>query len=268
MKIILLVDDDPDILASTASLLKKRGFDVIEAQDAETALEILRGQRPDLIVTDVLLPKMNGYEFVKEVKSGVFTADIPVLVMTGRGQMKESFEAAGVNAFIQKPFSPDALMEKIIEITGTDEIAKNSQTRFFRKILILGRRGQLELLNDIENLLTHSGCTVTRVYSVSDGIAKTIEEEPDAFVVDVQLDGKHASEFVMIVRRLPGCEHKPIVGFCYYDINNLGDAEYRKQVTGIDHDSEQFLKNGADTYIGRYSGEALIAALKETSGAS
>jgi DNA-binding response OmpR family regulator len=260
---ILLVDDDPDILKSTASLLSKRGFKVIEAADAETALSMLRVNRPGLILTDVLLPSMNGYEFVKQVKAGVFTSDIPILVMTGRGQMRESFEVAGVNGFIQKPFSVEELLAKIHEITDISDIARNEDDGVFKKIFILGRASEQDVLNDIDRVVVQSGCEVLRSHSVSDAVAKTVEFNPDAFIVDIQLEGKPSSEFVNIVRRLPLCEKKPIIGFCYYKVADLGNDDCRKQVARVQEDADKFLRSGADLYIGRYSAEGLITALKE-----
>lgn len=118
---VLVVDDDVDILAATSSMLGKRGVGSITAMSAEEALDILKKHSPDMILTDVLLPQMNGYEFLKMIRTYPPTAGIPVIVMTGRAQMKDAFEIAGVAAFIAKPFSPEQLMETIFGVFKTGE---------------------------------------------------------------------------------------------------------------------------------------------------
>jgi len=118
---VLVIDDDEDILASISSMLGKRGARVITAMSAEEALDILKEQSPDVILTDVLLPQMNGYDFLKMIRSYPPTANIPVVVMTGRSQMKDVFEIAGVAAFIAKPFSPEILMETMAEALRTKD---------------------------------------------------------------------------------------------------------------------------------------------------
>jgi len=105
---VLVVDDDADILAATSSMLGKRGLGSITAMSAEEALDILKKYSPDIILTDVLLPQM--------IRTYPPTAGIPVIVMTGRAQMKDAFEIAGVAAFIAKPFSPEQLMETIFGV--------------------------------------------------------------------------------------------------------------------------------------------------------
>jgi DNA-binding response OmpR family regulator len=222
-------------------------------------------QHPDLILTDVLLPKMNGYEFVKELKNCSFTANIPILVMTGRGQMKEVFDAAGVAGFISKPFHPKELISKIHEILSIQEITSLSQENVEKKkhIVIVGRKEFEDILNDVLNIVQHLNCDGKIVFSVSEGVAAAVEFSSDAFLVDVQLDGKHSAEFVNIIRHLPGFEEKPIVGFCYYLIALLSDPLLRKKISFIDEDVERFLQNGANIFLGRYSREVMIAGVKD-----
>ncbi len=260
---ILLIDDDLDILATTASMLKKRGFDVLPSSDAESALNILRSDHPDLIITDVLLPHMNGFEFVKQLRAGVFTADIPVLVITGRAQMKESFDVIGVDGFIHKPFTPDDMIQKIDEILNIKKIRDDKGAQRYRRVCVVGRACFSDVIQDIQSVLSRFGCEVVCTYSVSDAVAKTIECDPDAFVVDVQLEGKHSSEFVDIIRHLPRCEHRPMVGFCYYRLSDLSDDACRKQVSMIEDDARRFMTSGANVYIGRYGSDRLVSAFKD-----
>src|SRR3989338_3329188 len=99
-KYILIVDDDPDILASTGSVLRKRDYEVMTASDGQKALAMARERHPDFILTDVLMPQMDGYLFYKELKNDDMLANIPVLIITGRGKMEDTFKVVGVDGFI------------------------------------------------------------------------------------------------------------------------------------------------------------------------
>jgi len=260
---VLLIDDDPDILTSTSSLLRKKNYEVFEAESGEDALEILKDRRPDFVVTDVLLPQMNGYELVKQIRENPRMSDIPVLVITGRGQMKETFDLLDVDGFISKPFLPETLFHKIEEIRSIREAAQSELGQCRRKILVLGREDASDVLKEMDTALRRLGHQVMCEISTGDAVAKAVEFRPDIFVVDVQLDGKHSAEFVNIIRHLPQYEEVPIAGFCYYRLTSLGEDEARKQVMKIQEDADKFLAAGGTSYMGRYSPEILLAALKD-----
>ena len=115
-RVILVVDDDLIIIEGTRNILERRGFRVLTAQNGQAALHILKAQKPDLILTDVLMPVMDGFSFYKELKKNPATADIPVLVMTARGPMEDTFKVAGADGFMTKPFSPVNLTVEIDQI--------------------------------------------------------------------------------------------------------------------------------------------------------
>lgn len=261
---LLIIDDDPDILVPMSSFLSKRDFSVIEAKSSEEAFGILETQQPDLIITDVLLPQANGYEFLKQVKADAMTRDIPVLVMTGRGKMRDVFETLGVSGFIAKPFVPEELFQMVKEILSIQEAVVNSNLDGGEKrVLIVGRQEFEDVLKDIRDIVEHLKCQGLYVFSVPDAVAKTVEFVPDAFIIDVQLNGKDSAELVNIIRHLPNYEDKPIIGFCYYDIENLGDSRLRQKIHQIQHDAEKFLENGALLYVERYAREEMIKVIKE-----
>ena len=110
---ILVIDDDPDIIAMTQSRLRLRGFDVDTAVNGVDGLGLAERQRPDLVITDILMPEMDGFTFYKEFKKDLENAQIPVLILTARGQMEDTFRAMGVDEFITKPFTMDELLIRI-----------------------------------------------------------------------------------------------------------------------------------------------------------
>ncbi len=114
---ILIIVDEPDIVETIRYNLEKTGFDVVSSNDAETALDILNQRIPDLILMDLILPGMNGFDFCKEVKREPRTRAIPICILSARRHEVDrvlAFEL-GVDDYIVKPFS---LRELILRIRG------------------------------------------------------------------------------------------------------------------------------------------------------
>ncbi len=103
---ILLVDDDPSIVGMLSARLSKRGFSVITAGDGEEALEKMREQRPDLVVLDVMMPKMSGWEVARSMRHDPALETIKIVMLTAIGEGLSSMTAPlyDVDAKIDKPF--------------------------------------------------------------------------------------------------------------------------------------------------------------------
>ncbi|MBI2095332.1 MAG: response regulator [Candidatus Omnitrophica bacterium] len=115
---ILLVDDEPNIIKVVGRRLEAEGFEVIPAMDGESAFEKARSGKPDLVILDLMLPGLNGYEVCRLLKAGAGTWNIPVIMLTARVQ--ESDEArgfeCGTDAYIGKPFRARELLDKIRQL--------------------------------------------------------------------------------------------------------------------------------------------------------
>lgn len=93
-KTILLVDDDPLIIRMYQNKLKNEGYEVRTAFNGEEALTDIRKQRPDIILLDVMMPKLNGVETLKELKKDPRTSEIPIIILTNLGDQQEDVENA------------------------------------------------------------------------------------------------------------------------------------------------------------------------------
>ena len=111
---VLIVDDNADIRAYLRSILQGK-YRLLEAEDGRRGLELAREQVPDLIVSDVMMPVMNGLEFCQEVKKDDISCHIPVILLTARALEKHQIEGyeSGADAYITKPFSPELLLARI-----------------------------------------------------------------------------------------------------------------------------------------------------------
>jgi two-component system, OmpR family, alkaline phosphatase synthesis response regulator PhoP len=117
---ILVVDDEIYIVHILDFSLGMEGYEVITALDGEQALEKARADKPDLIVLDIMMPKLDGYETCKILKAEPETKDIPVILLSAKGRnvdQKIGFEV-GADDYITKPFSPRKLVERINAILG------------------------------------------------------------------------------------------------------------------------------------------------------
>jgi DNA-binding response OmpR family regulator len=114
-KKILVVDDEPDVISLLTLVLKSQGYDVISAGDGKEALEKARGESPDLILLDVMLPRMDGYKVARMLKFDEKYRHIPIIMLTARIQDrdKQTGLEMGVNDYLTKPFDTNVLLEKV-----------------------------------------------------------------------------------------------------------------------------------------------------------
>jgi CheY-like chemotaxis protein len=114
---ILLADDDPDVLLVTRTRLEVNGFEVVTAADGEEALARFRETRPDVVLLDLSMPRLDGYEVCKRLKSDPATASVPVIIFSASSSHATALEQAcrqtGADDHVRKPFRSDELVRKI-----------------------------------------------------------------------------------------------------------------------------------------------------------
>jgi len=115
---ILVIDDEPDLLSLARARLELAGYDVVTASDGEEGLEKARTSTPDLILLDLMLPKMNGFEVCEALKIDEKYKHIPIIILTVKFQPVDIrfAKALGADAYITKPFEGKELIEKIKEL--------------------------------------------------------------------------------------------------------------------------------------------------------
>jgi len=114
-KKILIVDDEPDIVETLKFLVESEGFDCITAMDGEDALKKAKEFNPDVMILDVMLPKINGYKVCRLLKFDCKYKHIPILMVTARSQEEDRLigEETGADEYITKPFDINMVIEKI-----------------------------------------------------------------------------------------------------------------------------------------------------------
>ncbi|MBU1700497.1 MAG: response regulator [Candidatus Eisenbacteria bacterium] len=114
-KTILVVEDEPALRRFLELLLRKNGYDVAVASDGVEALARADEKKPDLVLLDLMMPKMDGFEVCQRLKSQSTTAKIPVFILTARttAEARERCSAVGADEFIMKPYNPQDLMDRV-----------------------------------------------------------------------------------------------------------------------------------------------------------
>ena len=122
MTTVLLVEDEPDLLLALSVRLRAAGYACQTAGSGDEALERLRSFRPDIIVADLLMPEMNGYELLQRLKADPKTADIPVIVLTAvpeQGRTPRAHELRSAARIVQKPYDAETLIAILRELVTT-----------------------------------------------------------------------------------------------------------------------------------------------------
>lgn len=117
-KKILVVEDEADVASALSMLLEDRGYDIILAKDGPAALEKARSEKPDLILLDIMLPKIDGFKVARMLKFDENFRHIPIIMLTAKIQEKDKRTGmeTGADAYVTKPFDNSVLLQRISEI--------------------------------------------------------------------------------------------------------------------------------------------------------
>ena len=138
MKSILVIDDNDDVRSIVTDVLRNFGFAVREAASGDSAIQMVLAEKPDLIISDVRMPGMDGHHLLNAIRDLQSTAAIPFILMTGSGSHDDFRRGmvSGADDYLQKPFTPDDLIEavlsRLIRQTDLQMEAYNHAERFRR----------------------------------------------------------------------------------------------------------------------------------------
>ena len=120
-KRILIVDDEPNIVTSLEYLMKREGFEVQVAVDGEAGLKAAAASAPDLVLLDIMLPKMNGFEVCERLRSNPAGRGMKIVMLTAKGRQADSARgmAAGADLYVTKPFSTRELVAQVKQLLAS-----------------------------------------------------------------------------------------------------------------------------------------------------
>jgi len=121
---VVCIEDEPEMIDLVRLILGRRGFDVVGANGGVEGLEAVRRERPNLILLDLMMPDMDGWEVYQRIKADEELRQIPVIVVTAKAQSIDKvlgLHIAKVDDYITKPFGPQELLESVEKILGLEE---------------------------------------------------------------------------------------------------------------------------------------------------
>lgn len=212
-KRILVVDDDKAIQKILQTRLTHEGYQVSCANNGQEALERIARQKPDLIISDVMMPVMNGFEFYKQVKSKEETKPIPVLIFTSYPEMSDSFLVIGADAFVAKPFHPDEVLYRMrqllsgmsvqsLKISRAGGQPKESLKEVVNGKLILLTADQEDFMEYLTKELKKRRYQYVLIRTGQDVLRKAVELHPKIILMNIQLENTPATEMINALNEL------------------------------------------------------------------
>ena len=117
-KKILFVDDEEKLRMNVKVFLEMSGYEVILAQDGEEGLAKLEAEKPDCIITDVMMPRKDGFTMLKEIRSKEEYRNYPIIMLTAKESIRDLYELEGANDYLPKPFEMTALVTSVKNLVG------------------------------------------------------------------------------------------------------------------------------------------------------
>lgn len=121
MKKILFIEDESALQKTFAEILTQEGYEIISALDGEVGLQMAKSQKPDLILLDLVLPRLHGFEVLKELKTSPETRNIPIIVLTnleGIGDIDKAIELGATTYLVKAQYTLEEVVEKIKKVLG------------------------------------------------------------------------------------------------------------------------------------------------------
>ncbi len=252
---ILIVEDEPDVLRVIKARIESVGHQAFTAMNGKQALEILKKEIPDLIITDVVMPEMDGFQLYKELKQNPATAKIPVLILTARGKMEDTFRVIGVDDFISKPYETEVFMAKVQKLLEhkPPPVAMPPVT-LGTKILLSG--SDPEVIAKMNTLLSDAGCRPEVAVAGPDIIAKSLSLWPKLIILDVTMIEIPCAEMIKLLRTMPGLEKVSII--VYSSLRNEAGEDLQQKILSIETAKENCLAAGATGQIGSFNERTFI----------
>ena len=241
---ILLAEDDRVTALMVKTQLEAKGYWVHTAADGIEALKVLSSKSIDLIITDVVMPRMDGVDLYEAIKKNPQTADLPIIIVTDKAVFKESFESLGVSNFVEKTSNISVLLEKIISIQKYNE-----EKQKYPKILVTG--SHRIVLDQMTHALSGMKYQCVSAHSSDEIMSKTLSLTPKAVVLDVLFqDRVSAPELIRSLRCFNFLRNTKVVTYAYFPEDLGMNVE---AVKSVEEAMEQCAQAGSDQYIGRFN---------------
>jgi len=238
-KIILLVDDDPILSEVVKNRIVEEGYVCIWERDGKLGLDRLKTMTPHLLLLDIMMPNMNGYEVLEHINADPALASTPVMVISNSGEPVEiqRILKLGVRDFIVKAhFSPEEVIEKIKKIIGESDDGQTKQKKSGKphdKTTILIAEDDTTLSEIATDRLRHEGYQVYTVFDGADALRVAKTMKPDLILLDILMPGMNGFEVLEKLKSDP--ELRDIVVIVFSNLAQDKDIARGRQLGAADY---------------------------------
>src|SRR5262245_60133676 len=254
LKSVLVIDDEEEVVNAAKRMLERCGYTVKTATNGKEGMDIVNEARPDVIITDIIMPVMDGYEFFKQLRKEDFTSRIPVIILTARTNMEDSFRALGVEGFVTKPFTSENLVDKIEHLT---KIAGGATSTTHRgRVLVSG--SEEYATNHMVVLLKDDGYKADAADTAGDLMTKALADPPVYILLDVMMKHVPSREIIKGLRAFHKLDNTKIILYTNFSPSKPGAFD---TIDYIQEAKEACMEAGANSFIGRFSHVNFISSL-------
>lgn len=240
----MIVDDEPEIVKTMRTRLEHAGYDVLTASDGKEALEKFKEEKPDLVITDVMMPGMTGYEFFETLRRlGGEGASVPVIVISARSSMAQFFDKWAIASFFSKPFDMHLIVSEIQRIFAPRATAAPvaetvvAQKKDGRRTVLLAGVSEFET-RKMKDFLEENFCNVLQALDEKDALETAKKTKPDFIFLEFWEDPARFDTIKLFRSLAADPATKPIAYsvFCrdalYNDALKTFDAKYLLPFSG------------------------------------
>jgi len=258
-KIILVVEDEDESRTLMAKKLGNSGYHVLQAENGLEALRMAEENMPDLIITDIIMPKMDGNQLLKKLRESHVFKEVPVIVTTVRGNMRDYFEIIGVHEFMAKPFKLETLVSVVDHVFA--QSGRHVVPSAPKRVLVAGCDGGC--VDEMINLLTGQACHTDFVLSADQIVSKAVMFLPNIIVLDVQAHAMKSDEVVRILRKMPQFRRIPVLLYSFFHMKDMKEDEiYQRKLADVAL-ANRCIDEGATEYIGSFERSTFLESFSK-----
>jgi len=242
-----MVEEEIATVQKSLERLSQAGFEMLSAHDGHHGFQMAKDKVPDLIITDAMVPVMSGYELCKAIKLDQDTKSIPIVVMTEKHRMEDSFMFLGVKDFLSKPVSMDELERVVRNKLNFTQMMHLQRS----KILVYGRP---EILSCCQQLIKNDTHWTGHFSNNNDSLLENaIKYAPDVIFMDLLAPGVPVDEMIKKLKLIP--ELKNTVILTYYTTASVSRDSITIQAHAIEAQYMKILAQeaGAREYLGPFN---------------
>jgi len=221
---ILAVDDEPMMLNIMETALSEQGYRVATASGGQEALDRVKEFSPDVILLDVILPDITGFDIAEKLKSDPATSGISIIMVTGLGSIEDRVRGleSGADDFLSKPFNLDELLVRVRSLAKLkvlqDRIKKMEtkcpdlrarETKVMPLVLVV--EDDERIVHICQNVLGASGYRIKSAANAEEALNTIQSERPDLIILDLMLPGRDGLEFLSEIRKIEAVSRVPVI---------------------------------------------------------